>query len=362
MGIVKDHLGNTYANIKEMCNRYGFSLNTYYTRLNLGWDIEKILTTPLKTNATKDHLGNEYPSIKAMCKAYNINCSTFQDRLKNGWSLEDALTKPLENLSCTDHLGNKYASVNEMCKHYNIKASIYLNRIHHGWSIEKALTENKKIITECTDFEGTVFPSFSAMCKHYGKSECTVSERLRKGIDLKTALTSDKIGRIRKVYDHEGNEFHSYSAMAKFYGHSSWTTVRDRMNDQNMTLEEALTCTGQIKKISCKDPYGSIFKSITEMCKHYNINRSVYREDIINGYTMIEALRLVPKLSRNIKNVEFGDLLIIECADHSKTKLPNYFICAYLNDPVTKNFIMTRGQLLLLFEKSLKNIKSRCVS
>lgn len=362
MGIVKDHLGNTYANVKEMCKHYGFSLNTYYKRLNLGWDIEKILTTPLKTNATQDHLGNEYPSMKAMCEAYNINYGTFQDRLKNNWSLKDALTKPLEDLSCVDHMGNKYTSVNKMCKHYGIKSSIYLDRIRSGWSIEDALLKDKKIVTEYIDFNGTIFPSFAAMCKHYGKSDRTVSERLRKGIDLKTALTSDKIGRIRKVYDHEGNEFHSYSDMVKSYGQSSWTTVRDRMKTQNMTLEEALTCTGQIKKIPCTDPYGTMFESVTKMCKHYNVNRSAYREDMVNGYTMMEALHLTPKLSKHVKNAELGNLLIVECADHSKAKLPKYFICAYLDDPVTKSFIMTRSQLLPLLEKSLQTVKNECTS
>jgi hypothetical protein len=76
----------------------------------------------------------------------------------------------------------------------------------------------------------------------------------------------------------------------------------------------------------------------------------------------MEALHLTPKLSRRIKNIELGNLLIVECADNSKTKLPKYFICAYLDDPVTKNFIMTRSQLLPLLEKSLQTVKSRCIS
>ena len=42
----------------------------------------------------RDHEGNVYNSVKEMCEAFDVPERTFRLRLKNGWSLEKALTIP----------------------------------------------------------------------------------------------------------------------------------------------------------------------------------------------------------------------------------------------------------------------------
>lgn len=96
----KDHLGNEYKSIVEMCNAYGIDRNVYYERLKRNWSVEDALTIPLggkneSIRRCKDHLGNEYTSVGDMCNYYNINRSTYENRLERGMSLEDALTAPL---------------------------------------------------------------------------------------------------------------------------------------------------------------------------------------------------------------------------------------------------------------------------
>ena len=43
----------------------------------------------------KDHLGNEYESIVEMCKAYSINPSTYKFRISSGMTVKNALLMPL---------------------------------------------------------------------------------------------------------------------------------------------------------------------------------------------------------------------------------------------------------------------------
>ena len=43
------------------------------------------------------------------------------------------------------------------------------------------------------------------------------------------------------------------------------------------------------------DPYGNKFKTIKEMCSHYNIDYTVYRNRMKSGWTQEEALGIVYK-------------------------------------------------------------------
>ena len=47
MNIQTDHLGNTFPSLAEMCKAYGLSTPAYISRKKRGWNLEKILTTPL---------------------------------------------------------------------------------------------------------------------------------------------------------------------------------------------------------------------------------------------------------------------------------------------------------------------------
>ena len=96
----------------------------------------------------KDHLGNEYRTVYEMCKYYNIGAQTYYKRIQRGSTLKEALEKPVrlrKNAdSIVDHIGNKYESIDEMCKHYNVNIKTYYNRLNHGCTLEEALTKNDK--------------------------------------------------------------------------------------------------------------------------------------------------------------------------------------------------------------------------
>ncbi len=94
-----DHLGNEYETIVDMCNAYGVNYKIYKRRISLGWTIREALSekdNPIKPNskACKDHLGNEFASIVEMCKYWHITPDLHKGRLKDGWTLEETLTIP----------------------------------------------------------------------------------------------------------------------------------------------------------------------------------------------------------------------------------------------------------------------------
>lgn len=150
---IKDHLGNSFECVNDMCKHYGISKALYRYRIKNGYTKEEALTLKKsrksnlnqKRNPTIDHLGNEFESFTDMCKKYSLNPTTVTDRLNRGLSLGQALTKPLakngdnRRKKSFDHLGNEYISITEMCKCYNIETSIYCKRIKRGWSVKEAL-------------------------------------------------------------------------------------------------------------------------------------------------------------------------------------------------------------------------------
>ena len=50
----EDHLGNTFHTAKEMSIHYGIPYETYQSRKRRGWDIERILTTPVKSYTSRN--------------------------------------------------------------------------------------------------------------------------------------------------------------------------------------------------------------------------------------------------------------------------------------------------------------------
>lgn len=80
----------------------------------------------------KDHLGNQYPSITEMCKAYKIKPETYNRRIKvYMWSVEKALTTPVKKNGgqyCYDHEGTRFKSESLMCQHWGIERKTYAYR------------------------------------------------------------------------------------------------------------------------------------------------------------------------------------------------------------------------------------------
>ena len=132
----KDHLDNLYPTIEAMCKHYNIKKSSYKNRIRSGWSVEAALTTPVNhsvaliSNGAKDHLGNYYQNIEEMCKHYNRSPQTFFYRLRHGWSLEKALTCE-DGVSCKieDGFGGSRSSLLELASTYNVSYDTLRSRI-----------------------------------------------------------------------------------------------------------------------------------------------------------------------------------------------------------------------------------------
>lgn len=219
---------------------------------------------------------------------------------------------------CSDHLGNEYVSIEEMCSAYGIKSSAYWWRITNGWSIEKALTTDKQKPSfakkKSIDHLGNEYDSIKEMCAAYGINHKVYWARIKQGWSLKDALTEEKsevgFNGIRCA-DHLGRKYCSISEMCRAYGADR--SVYQRRIDKGWSIKDALTLPyrKEVRGIECTDPLGNKYNNVKEMCEAYNIKRNTYESRIRRGYTVEEALGIVQhsnKVYKDHKSNEYGSI------------------------------------------------------
>ena len=111
-------------------------------------------TTPRRNGrerACEDHLGNHFSSIKEMCTYWNISAKNYLNRRRTGWNLKRILTTPVAPAAkrgkiCIDHAGREFKSQREMCRHYKITPEAFRRRLNDGWELKRALVTPVKVI------------------------------------------------------------------------------------------------------------------------------------------------------------------------------------------------------------------------
>lgn len=153
-----DHLGNGFESVKAMCARWGVAPSTYRYRIKTGRSLEQALTGvppaavvagkaghggPRTAKTCRDHQGNSFCSVNEMCARWNVPPATFRHRLKRGFNLEQALTAPPRTdpsgVRCMDHKGRIFPSVSAMCEKYGIGRHTFMDRVRAGMSLQEAL-------------------------------------------------------------------------------------------------------------------------------------------------------------------------------------------------------------------------------
>jgi len=118
------------------------SMVALYGRVNLGWDLERALTTPTTTARTLCAFGDAKTLADWVADPRcAVPLQTLKSRLKSGWTLERALTTPLmtpqtvtafgETQTLTAWTHDARCSVNKACLE---------SRIRLGWEPERAVT------------------------------------------------------------------------------------------------------------------------------------------------------------------------------------------------------------------------------
>lgn len=239
---------------------------------------------------------------------------------------------------CRDHLGKEYPSVPDMCAAWGISDSTYAGRLERGWTVEQALTikphgqgpkVNPRTGAMLKDHLGQEFVSVGAMCRHWGISEKVYWSRKRicrwpLGRILTEPVHDAKdAGNAVKVTDHLGQEFPSISELCRHWK-IGLSTYRERRK-RGWGIERALTGK-EIKletdAVPCMDHTGARYPSKNAMCRRWGVTRYCYESRLGLGWTQERAL--TSPMSINAK----------PCKDHADREFPaSTYMALYLGFP-----------------------------
>ena len=301
--ICKDHKGNEFNSIHEMCEYWGVPYKTFNGRFyKLKWSLQDCLEAGndvgKRNYVCKDHLGNTYESKVKMCEHWGIDYQVFSQRIHRGWTLQRALET---SMCIKDHLGNEFKGIPAMCKHWGVTRGIFNKRQRQGYSLQECLEgriikvytdtqgteygyvyDNNRIM--CKDHKGNKYKNIDKMCEYYGLNRYTFNTRLARGWSLKDALETQANKFV--CVDHNGRVFANILEMCKFYN-IGIHAFRARLA-RGWSLKDALET--QVSNFICVDHNGRVFANTQEMCKFYNIGVCAFRSRLTRGYTLQEAL------------------------------------------------------------------------
>lgn len=203
----------------------------------------------------------------------------------------------METEKVFDHLGTEFSSVNAMCKHWGITKEIYRSRTRYGWSLKDTLTipigSKKPTAKVSVDHLGNKFPTIKDMCEYWNVTVSAYKGRIKAGWTLEEALTTP-IGLVypnsKSATDHLGNSYSSKSDMCRHWNIE--LSIFEGRIASNWTLEEALTLPygTRHKNHIITDHLGNIFPTVKHMCEHWNIPPYVYNGRIEIGWSKEKAL------------------------------------------------------------------------
>jgi len=344
----KDHLGNEYDSLLDMCYAHNVSIRTFKKRMFDREDIEYALTGKKSSDVSsynalgtveehkkkdkpkvkkvkkeeeqvkkeeypkvktvkkmteqdyinagyiKDHFNRYWPNEEQMCEAYLVDYSQYRGKRLSGCSVSKSLYcgngVPVPRV---DHFDRWYDSPEEMCKKYKTTVWQLIANFKKFDTFREALIgiQDSKCPkgTPCEDHLGNKYPSKAAMCRAWGISAGAFDDKLANGYLLKDIL---ELGldckkapqRKNNVTDHLGTVYSSTKEMCE-----RWKVNVDafrRMTSTGYTLEQALT-SGKNK---CFDHLGNLFKSKASMCEHYNISVNTFYARMRYGWSLQKAL------------------------------------------------------------------------
>lgn len=187
----KDHKGKKFSTVSDMCRYWKVSVSLYNHRIRRGFTTEQALTGVGIRHVPcvcKDHEGNEFGSVTEMCSFWGVKRTTYRERIKANFSVSQALSSKAYDLveyRYTDHKGNKFKTASEMYQHWGTHRGAFKKKQGLGLSLECCLTD------KWVDHKGAEFESLTAMCSHWCVPKYTFLRRLSKYGSIEKALLSD---------------------------------------------------------------------------------------------------------------------------------------------------------------------------
>ena len=313
-----DHLGKEFESITAMCRYWGVEYSTFTQRRQSGYDLCGCLTgrgvKAFNSRVCKDHLGQKFRTKGDMCRHWGITEYMLTGRRSRGHNLRSCLTGEgllSHNKIYIDHLGNRFKTIECMCDYWNVEPSIFNARREKGYHIKVCLLGTADTTGLCVDHLGKVFKSEQEMCEYWKVSYDLYMNRVKSGCDLKTSLLgaiTHKKGNTKPCLDHLGVEFESVSEMCKHWGIDRgkfyWRCSHGYNLEQALTGVNPKVAAGVAK---CKDHNNNEFDNVKEMCRAYGVKYTTYLSRLRDGHNLEESLTGVGLLTRG------GGL---KCTDH----------------------------------------------
>ena len=181
-------------------------------------------------------------SIKQIAEHFNIKYTTLKNRLYKGMSIEEAINTPIEERKeIKTYIVNSFTgNLRQIAKHFNVNYGTLCGRIYRGWSIERAVNT-------------------------------PVNEQKERKIEIYTV-----------------NGFTGSSTQIAKHFNIKNGTLRDRINKQGMSMEDAVNTTvRENEKIYTVNGFTG---NLTQIAKHFNISYTVLRQRLHKGFTIEEAV------------------------------------------------------------------------
>lgn len=190
---IYDHEGNAFDSVDAMCARWDITKEQYMVNIRNGLDVGPALTSVTGIpSRPRDHLGNEYASINEMCRAYGTNKSALRSRIELGWTLRQILENPgriRHGKPCTDGNGNRFETETEMRGLYGVSYATYSHRMRNmGLTPDEAVSAENLHVRPCRDHLGNGFRCTADMLAWWNSSNGIYASREDAGLAMKARL------------------------------------------------------------------------------------------------------------------------------------------------------------------------------
>ncbi len=188
-----------------------------------------------------DHEGNEFKGRRALSEHWGIKEYEFTYWLKKGYSIENAIAKCKRDKNVYDHEGTKYATYLDMCKAWNCSYTLFKNRTAWGWELKDILTTPANQVTIPVSIQGVEFGSLKELCRELGFDYGKFLEMHRKGMTIEECMLVVPSAKICRegIQDHLGYQYDSLDALCADYEIPKSVYVKERL--EGKTKKEILT-------------------------------------------------------------------------------------------------------------------------
>ena len=133
----------------------------------------------------KDHKGNSYVSVADMCLAYDIDPTLYFKRIKRGWSLQEALEGKFFYIS---EDGTKYKTKKDFCSATGISDTTLRNKTKAGYSLDQIYKKEEDL--KVSGINNDMYQNTEDLCKAHGVNINTFRKRLQKTGDMNYSLSN----------------------------------------------------------------------------------------------------------------------------------------------------------------------------